>query len=114
VGEHTPSWGSSDRRQLEVHEAFLKEASAQWTYLYGSWGDAGSFSGGQFSALLRDSRVEHARRAFSWDLHIGSGGPGFSQSNTESGWETTYHRLSSDDIEPLVLQELRQPPTAGA
>ena len=98
-----PPWGETDRRQLEVCEAFLKEASGQWTYLYRSWGDIGSFSGGQYSALLPASHVEHARNDFGWDLMVGSGGPGFTQINTESGWETIYHRFSSDGIEPLVL-----------
>jgi hypothetical protein len=99
----TPTWGPSDRRQLEVYEAFLKEATGQWTYLYRSWGETGSFSGGQYSALLPKRRVERARSDFSWDLLVGSGGPGFSQTNTKRGWRTTYYRLSSDDVEPLVL-----------
>lgn len=99
----TPAWGLFDRRQLEVYQAFLKEATGQWTYLYRSWGEVGSFSGGQYSALLPKRRVEHARNDFGWDLMVDSGGPGFSQTNTKRGWRTTYHRLSSDAVEPLVL-----------
>jgi hypothetical protein len=101
VAEDLP-WGASDRRQLDVYEAFLKEASGQWTCLYRSWGDISSFSGGQYSALFPEARVERARGDFGWDLMVGSGAPGFSQMNTESGWETTYERRS-DDVEPLVL-----------
>lgn len=98
-----PPWGASDRRQLEVYDGFGREAGGQWTYLYRSWGDIGSFSGGQYSALLPASQLEHARSDFGWDLMVGSGGPGFSQTNTDRGWETIYHRFSSDEIEPLVL-----------
>jgi hypothetical protein len=40
-----------------------------------------------------------------WDLLHGPHGPGFSQSQNEDGeWETVYFRLSSGELEPLVIE----------
>lgn len=39
-----------------------------------------------------------------WDLHYGSGRPGFSQRYDSGRTRTSYHRISSAPVEPLVFQ----------
>ncbi len=97
-----PEWMTRDPRQKDVYEAFLRQSTEQWTYLYRSWGDIGDFSGAQHSALLTKARAKSASGRTGWDLLIGSGGPGFSQSNLNGKWTTTYDRFSSGDVEPLI------------
>lgn len=91
-----------DPRQKEAYETFLREGTGQWTYLYRSWGKISDFSGAQFSALLTKARAAKASGSSSWDLPIGSGGPGFSQSYSGGRARTTYHRIGTEDVEPLV------------
>ncbi|GIV89163.1 MAG: hypothetical protein KatS3mg055_1681 [Chloroflexus sp.] len=56
-----------------------------------------------FSALLEPHVVQDALNEDSWDLHIGDGLPGFSQT-WQSGKETTiYHRFGTEGIRPLVI-----------
>jgi len=56
-----------------------------------------------FSALLERKAVKGALKEESWDLHIGNGLPGFSQSCHKGGKTTTYHRFGTEEIRPLVV-----------
>jgi hypothetical protein len=59
---------------------------------------------GLWCALLDDSAAERALRSDSWDLSVGDGRPGFSQSWSTGSKVTTYHRFGSDDgTRPLVV-----------
>jgi len=56
-----------------------------------------------FSALLERKAVKGALKEESWDLHIGNGLPGFSQSCHKGKKTTTYHRFGTEGIRPLVV-----------
>jgi hypothetical protein len=61
-------------------------------------------NGGCFCALVSKDKVAKVMGRDSWDLMIGNGLPGFSQSFGGKTPQTTYHRFGSDDgIEPLVF-----------
>ncbi len=60
---------------------------------------------GTLSAVAPPSYRDQALSAPSWDLHHGSHGPGFAQGQDASGeWVTTYLRVSSEPVEPLVVE----------
>lgn len=94
-------WADDDPEQYQQYERFLKETSGQWTTLYESWGDIGSFSVGRWSALLPSDTGVPTEPG--WELHIGDGGPGFSQEYNAGQARTVYEPLSTAPIEPLVL-----------
>lgn len=57
-----------------------------------------------FSALLEPQAVEKALQSDRWDLSIGDGLPGFSQSWQDGEVTTTYHRFGNDEgIRSLVI-----------
>ena len=75
----------------------------QWQVLYLS-GDDRSHRFGMWCALLDDEAAVQAMDHDSWDLRIGDGSPGFSQSWQEGKETITYHRFGGHDgVWPLVL-----------
>ena len=56
-----------------------------------------------FSALLEPQAVQKALKEDGWDLHIGNGLPGFSQSWQKEKEITTYHRFGTEGVRPLVI-----------
>jgi len=96
------TWASRDPRQKDVYEGFLDEGKGQWTHLYVSTGRIVEHSVGQYSACLTQDWAKEAINDPSWDLSLGSGEPGFSQSYSSGVPVTTYHRFSDHDVEPLV------------
>lgn|SRR2546425_7090264 len=75
----------------------------QWQVVYGSR-DTDPDTFGIFCALLSSGHVAAALADESWDLSIGDGLPGFSQSWKQGTRVTTYHRFGGfDDIRPLVI-----------
>jgi len=56
-----------------------------------------------FSALLEPQVAKKALDNDSWDLHMGDGLPGFSQSWQEGRITTTYHRFGIEGVRPLVI-----------
>lgn len=56
-----------------------------------------------FSALLEGEIVQEALKKDGWDLSIGDGLPGFSQSWQKGKDITNYHRFGSEGIRPLVI-----------
>jgi hypothetical protein len=59
---------------------------------------------GYFCALVPQRQVRTAMSHDSWDLMIGQGLPGFSQSYGSGKTKTTYYRFGSSSAEPLILQ----------
>lgn len=77
---------------------------AQWTRVYRSWGSVGSFSGGQYSALLPASYAADALGRLSWDVQIGEGKVGFSHIYDDDGEPTPVLERSLDEgIELIVV-----------
>lgn len=58
---------------------------------------------GIFSALLEPQEVPRALEHDNWDLFIGEGLPGFSQTFQAGQENTTYHRFGNKGIRPLVI-----------
>jgi hypothetical protein len=56
-----------------------------------------------FSALLEPRFVKKALKEDGWDLRVGNGFPGFSQSWRKGKGMTTYHRFGTEGIRPLVI-----------
>lgn len=89
--------------QTDVLEGvFLLVGKEQWQSLYVSRDDdSGRF--GLWCALLDDDAVERALNNDSWDLLIGDGKPGFSQSWPEGELVTEYHPHGGrDGVRALV------------
>lgn len=75
----------------------------QWQTLYLSADDP-PHRFGMWCALLDEDAAARAVGHDSWDLRIGDGKPGFSQSWPEGQEVTTYHRFGSRDaVRPLLL-----------
>ncbi len=75
----------------------------QWQVLYLSADDP-PHRFGMWCALLDKEAAARATGHDSWDLMIGDGKPGFSQSWPDGKEITTYHRFGSrDGVRPLVL-----------
>src|SRR5213594_9631 len=90
--------------QVDVIGEFLpKIGRDQWQTLYLSADDP-PHRFGMWCALLDDDAAARAIGHDSWDLMIGDGKPGFSQSWPDGKEVTTYHRFGSrDGVRPLVL-----------
>ena len=59
---------------------------------------------GLFCSLIEEDHVADCLKSDSWDLHIGDGRPGFSQSFTGNRKKTKYHRYGgTTGIRPLVV-----------
>jgi hypothetical protein len=83
--------------QTDVLEGvFPLVGTEQWQSLYVS-GDDDSGRFGLWCAFLDDDAAKSALDADGWDLMIGDGGPGFSQSGMSGEWVTTYHRYGGWD-----------------
>lgn len=90
--------------QLDViGELLPKIGKEQWQTLYLSADDP-PHRFGMWCALLDEDAAAGAIGNDSWDLRIGDGKPGFSQSWPDGKEVTTYHRFGSGDgVRPLVL-----------
>lgn len=90
--------------QLDVTGELLPTiGKEQWQVLYLSTDDS-PHRFGMWSALLDEKAAARAIDHDSWDLMIGDGKPGFSQSWSGGKEITTYHRFGSrDGIRPLIL-----------
>lgn len=78
--------------------------SEQWTTVY-SFQRGSDGHGGYFCALVPEDRISEVMGHDSWDLLIGDGQPGFSQSYGGQKPATTYHRFGGrDSVEPLVFK----------
>lgn len=90
--------------QLDVIEELVpKIGKEQWQTLYLS-ADKPQHRMGMWCALLDDDAVARAMDHDSWDLMIGEGKPGFSQSWSDGKEVTTYSRFGSrDGVRPLIL-----------
>ena len=90
--------------QLDIIEKMLpKVGKEQWQTLYLN-GDAPPDRFGIWCALLNKEAAAKAMTHDSWDLTIGDGMPGFSQSWTAGAEVTTYERFgSSPGVRPLIL-----------
>ena len=89
--------------QTDLLNTFIPRiGQEQWQVVYAIRGDPpDSFV--IFSGLLEREAVNKALETESWDLRIGDGLPGFSQSWEEGKTITTYHRFSEETIRPLVI-----------
>lgn len=90
--------------QLDITQELLAAMGKNaWQLLYLS-ADAPDEHLGIWCALLDDEAAAKAMKHDGWDLLIGDGKPGFSQSWPEGKEITTYHRFSSGDgLRPLVI-----------
>ncbi|ARL35316.1 hypothetical protein [Burkholderia pseudomallei] len=66
-------------------------------------GPDGSADGGFYSALVSQEKTEKAMTDPSWDLRLGSGGPGFSVCWEDGVKKEEYHQHSHDGLRPLVI-----------
>jgi hypothetical protein len=73
----------------------------EWTTLYEYQSDQDG-SRCSYSALLLPAQVAGALKQPSWDLSIGNGAPGFSQSYDDGVEVTTYDRFGFYGAEPLL------------
>jgi hypothetical protein len=92
-----------DLEQTDMQERFALIGREAWTTVYANWRAKDNHNGGIYCAF---APVEHRTRALTdpgWDLRIGDGSPGFSQSYDGDQVITTYHRRTCEPIEPLVL-----------
>jgi hypothetical protein len=90
--------------QLDVTTELLPKIGKEpWQILYSS-ADVAPHRFGMWCALLDDDAATRAIGHDNWDLMMGDGGPGFSQSWSQGTEVTTYHRFGSrDGVRPLVL-----------
>src|SRR4051794_34273897 len=91
--------------QSAIERWFHEQHGAdRWTTLYLSSGKMAETGIGLYSCLIPPELREKSLKEPSWDLMIGSGGPGFSQEWREDEVVTTYHRMGGwDGIEPIVI-----------
>lgn len=61
------------------------------------------YDGGMYCALVSKEKTEKSMDQASWDLMIGSGGPGFCTSYEDGHKKTTYYTNSDDDYLRIVL-----------
>jgi hypothetical protein len=87
--------------QAENFAELDKLGTGEWTILY-EYEDTDAGSRCSYSALLSAEHVSVALNNTSWELHIGEGAPGFSQSNLTGEPVTTYERFGLDGIEPIL------------
>ncbi|MDR7555230.1 MAG: hypothetical protein QN157_06425 [Armatimonadota bacterium] len=73
-----------------------------WQVVY-AIDDRGPDRSAIFCALLERKAVKGALEKDGWDLAIGDGLPGFSQSWQEGKTTTTYHRFGTEGLRPLVI-----------
>lgn len=86
-----------------IGELLPKIGREQWQTLYLK-ADERPHRFGMWCALLDENAAAKAMEHDSWDLMIGNGLPGFSQSWSEENEVTTYERFGgSDGVRPLVL-----------
>ena len=94
---------SDTLRQTTERNTSLANGSGPWTVVYDSWEDSGR-DGGRFVAFSDPAHRERALQSAGWDLTVGDGFPGFSQSNDDGELVTTYHRNTAGPrVEPLVF-----------
>lgn len=86
-----------------IRDLIPKIGKEQWQTLYCT-ADESPHRFSMWCALLDDDAATRAINHDSWDLMIGDGKPGFSQSLSDGREVTTYHRFgSSEGVRPLVL-----------
>lgn len=74
----------------------------EWTTLY-EFHDNGQGSRCSYSALLTPLGLAGSLNSTSWDIMIGQGMPGFSQSYDDEGVETTtYERFGTEGVDPIL------------
>lgn len=95
----------SNLEQQHQREYFESQGEGPWIVLYEQRYESGSESFGMYCALSEIDRRDRALSDPGWDLSIGDGAPGFSQSWPNGERETTYHRdgMSREGVEPLIL-----------
>ncbi|GAA1493138.1 hypothetical protein GCM10009627_14840 [Curtobacterium herbarum] len=90
-------------RQVDERKASQTNGDRPWTIVY-DWQDSGNGTGARFAAFAAPSYRDRAMQSASWDMRVGGGFPGFSQSHRDGEWVTTYYRNSDGpELEPLVL-----------
>ncbi len=93
-----------DPAQEQVREWFSKLGSEPWLLLCTSH-HAGGISCGTFCALAPASFRPRALSNPGWGFSHGAHRPGFSQRGDGSGGSTTtYHRYTSEPIEPFLIE----------
>lgn len=91
------------RQPMERHVG-TTNGDGPWTVVYDSWHETGRRNGGRFVAFGSPDLRSRALESAGWDMQVGSGFPGFSQSYEGGEWVTSYHRNSGEDgFEPLVI-----------
>src|SRR5438128_3772497 len=90
--------------QLDITQQMLPATGkSPWQVLYLS-DDAPAEHLAIWCALLDDEAAAQAIKHDGWELHIGDGKPGFSQSWPDGKETTTYHRFTSGDgVRPLII-----------
>ena len=92
-----------DPTQERVREWFQRVGSGQWMPLYGSFGGDG-WRGGILAALAPVDYRPTAVGKPAWDLFHGTYSPGFSTGYEGDDLVTEYVRLSSQPVEPIVIE----------
>lgn len=90
--------------QLDERRTLERAGNGAWTTVWEQAHDDDLTNVGRFCAFSSPSRREDALANSSWDLRIGSGGPGFVTSHEASEDRTVYSRFPGEDgVEPLIL-----------
>jgi hypothetical protein len=99
-----PPADSADPEQLGTLKWFRELGTRQWLPICGHR-DEGGVNVGWYSAFAPVSYRTEALNDSNWDLQHGPHGPGFSgTSDGKGGWTSSYHRLSSEPLEPLAIE----------
>jgi hypothetical protein len=96
-------WAETDPPQAEVLKACMSELSDSWVWLYRQRGSGLEHTIGQYSALLTPERVARDVSDPGWDVHIGSGGFGFSEYYEDGEKRTVYERYPDADGAALLV-----------
>lgn len=94
--EINPLFQESNRKEVE------QIGTHEWIRLYAVH-STDSESKAYFSALIPHKHVSRVMKRSAWDLMIGRGLPGFSQSYRTGKKKTTYHRFGTESALPIVF-----------
>jgi hypothetical protein len=99
-----PPTDSADPEQQTILQWFRDQGRRLWLPLSGHR-EEGGVNIGWYSGLAPIPYRSDALKVPDWDLSHGPHGPGFSGwSDGKGGRNQTYHRISSEPLEPLVIE----------
>jgi hypothetical protein len=93
-------------RQSAIRTAIANEGTGPWTTIWETWRSNEDKSGARFAAFALPSHRARALGGAGWDLRMGHGRPGFSQSFAGETTVTTYERYThGGQVVPIVIRQ---------